>query len=201
MIISASSRTDLPAFYGAWFQNRLDAGYCLSVNAFNGHPYRIGLRREDVDGFVFWTKNLGPFLPRLAALYDRGFPFSIQYTINGHPRCLEPSIPPPETSIAHLRLVARTYGPRVGIWRYDPILITSATDFGFHRRNFTRLARGLAGVVDEVVVAYASFAYRKTRANLARARRGRRGSSGRIRGSSASASFFPNCRRSRPRTE
>jgi len=171
MIVSASSRTDLPAFYGSWFQNRLDAGYCLSVNAFNGHTYRIGLRREEVDGFVFWTKNLGPFLPELATLQGRGFPFVIHYTINGYPRFLEPSILPAETAIAHLRRVAQTYGPTVGVWRYDPILITDATDFDFHRGNFARLARALAGAVDEVVVAYASFVYRKTRVNLARAAR------------------------------
>jgi hypothetical protein len=171
MIISASSRTDIPAFYGDWFRYRLDAGYCLSINAFNGHTYRIGLRREDVDGFVFWTKSLGPFMPKLAVLRERGFPFVVHYTINGYPRFLEPSIPPAETAVAHMRFVAETYGPMVGIWRYDPILITNATDFSFHRENFGRLARALAGVVDEVVVAYVSFVFRKTRTSLARAAR------------------------------
>lgn len=171
MIISASSRTDIPAFYGDWFQNRLDAGYCLAVNAFNGRTYRIGLRREDVEGFFFWTKNLGPFLPKLNILQERDFPFVIHYTINGYPQCLEPSIPPAETTVAHLRCVAQSYGIQVGIWRYDPILITNLTDYHFHRENFSRLARALAGVVDEVVVAYASFVYRKTRVSLARAAR------------------------------
>lgn len=169
MIISASSRTDIPAFYGNWFQHRLDAGYCLSVNAFNGRTYRIGLRPEDADGFFFWTKNLGPFLPKLAILYERHFPFVIHYTINGYPRCLEPAIPPAEKTIEHLRFIAQTYGIKVGIWRYDPILITNKTGFDFHRRNFTRLSRALAGIVDEVVVAYASLVYRKTRLNLVRA--------------------------------
>jgi hypothetical protein len=171
MIVSVSSRTDLPAFYGEWFKNRLDAGYCLSVNAFNGRTYRIGLRPEDVEGFFFWTKNLGPFLPQLGILQERGFPFIIHYTINGYPRFLEPSILPVEKSVAHLRFIAQTYGSRVGIWRYDPILITTTTDFDFHRKNFTRLSRALAGIVDEVVVAYASLVYRKTRMNLARAAR------------------------------
>jgi hypothetical protein len=169
MIISASSRTDIPAFYGDWFHNRLDAGYCLSVNAFNGRPYRIGLRREDVDGFVFWTKNLGPFPPKLAILRERGFPFVIHYTINGYPRFLEAAIPPAATAIAHMRFVTKTYGPKVGLWRYDPILITDGTNFAFHRRNFARLACALAGAVNEVTVAYASLIYRKTTRNLARA--------------------------------
>ncbi len=32
MIISASYKTDIPAFYGDWFMNRLKAGYCRMVN-------------------------------------------------------------------------------------------------------------------------------------------------------------------------
>jgi len=166
MIISASSRTDIPAFYGEWFQNRLDAGYCLSVNPFNGAVYRIGLQRHEVEGFVFWTKNLGPFLPRLRVLTDRGFPFVIQYTINGYPRRLEPSVGPAESACEHMRFVSRTYGSKVGVWRYDPILLTDLTDFDFHRTNFAGLAGELAGAVDEVVVSYASLAYRKARRNL-----------------------------------
>ena len=29
MIVSASRRTDLPRWYGEWFENRLRAGYAL----------------------------------------------------------------------------------------------------------------------------------------------------------------------------
>jgi len=35
MIISASRRTDIPAFYAEWFMNRLEAGYCLVPNPLN----------------------------------------------------------------------------------------------------------------------------------------------------------------------
>ena len=43
MIISASYKTDIPAFYGRWFLNRLDAGYCLMVNPYGGQTHRIDL--------------------------------------------------------------------------------------------------------------------------------------------------------------
>ena len=169
MIISASSRTDIPAFYGAWLRNRLDAGYCLSVNAFNGRVYRVELSSREVDGFFFWTKNLGPFMDNLAEINARGYPFVVHYTINGFPRFLEPSIPPVEASASLLRTLTDVYGKKAAIWRYDPILITSETGFEFHRNNFARIAGQLSGVVDDVVVAYASFSFRKTRANLSRA--------------------------------
>jgi len=32
MIISASRRTDIPAFYSDWFINRIQTGYCNVVN-------------------------------------------------------------------------------------------------------------------------------------------------------------------------
>jgi len=67
MIISASYKTDLPAFYGEWFMRRLQAGYCQMRNAYSRQVSRVSLAREAVDGFVFWTKNVGPFLKHLDA--------------------------------------------------------------------------------------------------------------------------------------
>jgi hypothetical protein len=92
VIISASYRTDIPAFYGRWFMNRLGAGYCMAVNPYNHKPIRIKLSREAMDGFVFWTKNLGPFVKFLPEVRERGFPFVVQYAINGYPRELERSV-------------------------------------------------------------------------------------------------------------
>ena len=86
MIISASYRTDIPAFYGEWFLRRLRAGYCRVSNPYNRkQQMAVSLRKEDVDGFVFWTKNLVPFLHALDEVHECGFPFLLQYTINGYP--------------------------------------------------------------------------------------------------------------------
>ena len=168
MIISASYKTDIPAFYGAWFRKRLAAGYCKMVNPYGGQVYRVSLRREAVDGFVFWTKNLGPFLDTLATVHARGYPFVVQYTITGYPRSLESSVVDDARAAAHMQLLAAQYGPRVAVWRYDPILFTSLTPPDFHRRTFARLARALEGATDEVVVSFAHL-YRKTQRNLDRA--------------------------------
>ncbi len=84
MIISASYKTDIPTFYGDWFMRRLHAGYCKSVNPYSRQVYRVPLDRQAVDGFVFWTKNIAPFLKHLPAVRERGFPFVVQYTINGY---------------------------------------------------------------------------------------------------------------------
>lgn len=170
MIISASYKTDIPAFYGEWFLNRLRAGYCKMVNPYGGQVYRVSLTAEDADGFVFWTKNLGPFLGSLGEVRERGYPFVVQYTINGYPRELERAVVPPESAATHMRTLAGRYGPRVAVWRYDTILFSSMTDKDFHRRNFEDLARRLEGATDEVVVSFAQI-YRKTERNLNRAGR------------------------------
>ena len=67
MIISASRRTDIPAFYWEWFQKRLQEQYVLVRNPLNLHQVsRISLRPEVVDGLVFWTKNPEPLLGRVS---------------------------------------------------------------------------------------------------------------------------------------
>ena len=55
-IISVSRRSDIPAFYGDWFMNRLKAGVAEYVNPFNGKKYDVSLKLEDVVAFVFWSK-------------------------------------------------------------------------------------------------------------------------------------------------
>ncbi|NWG18148.1 MAG: DUF1848 domain-containing protein [Chloroflexi bacterium] len=165
MIISASYRTDIPAFYGDWFRSRLDAGYCLVENPYSGQPYRVSLRREDVEGFVFWTKNTGPFLPHLAELRRRGYPFLVLYSIKGYPRALERAVVDTHRAVEHMKHLATEYGPRVPVWRYDPIVFSSVTTADFHRRNFERLARALEGISDEVTTSFVNI-YQKSRRNL-----------------------------------
>jgi hypothetical protein len=166
MIVSASYKTDIPAFYGKWFLNRLHAGYCLMAHPFDRRKIkRISLVRNDIDGFVFWTKNVGPFLPNLKIVAGMGFPFAIQYTINAYPRTLEYSVTDPTRSIDLAKQIAEEYGPKVLVWRYDPIVFSSATPVESHLDNFEWIASRLEGVTDEVVISFAQI-YDKTQRNM-----------------------------------
>ena len=164
MIISASYRTDIPAFYAEWFRRRFAAGHARVVNPYGGQSARVPLR-DGVDGFVFWTRNIGPFLPALADLRHAGLPFVVQYTVTAYPRTLEASVIAAERSVALIARVAADYGPRAVVWRFDPIVFSSQTQAGFHRDAFARLAAALAGSVDEVVISFATV-YAKTARNL-----------------------------------
>jgi hypothetical protein len=167
VIISASYRTDIPAFYSAWFMNRLREGYCRVINPYGGGAHAVSLRPGDVDGFVFWTRNLRPLLPHLEEVCQVA-PFTVQFTVTGYPRVLESSVIGTEEAITQLREVRRRFGPRVAVWRYDPIVFTSALDAEAHAANFATLTRDLTGVVDEVVLSVV-HPYKKTRRNLDRA--------------------------------
>jgi hypothetical protein len=165
MIISASYKTDIPTFYGEWFINRLRAGYCKVVNPYGRKIFRVDLSPEGVDGFVFWTKNVGPFLTYLAEVHRKGFPFFIQHTINSYPRELESRVIDYSQTIEHMKRISGEYGTERLIWRYDPIIFSSLTPVDWHRRNFEALATALDGITNEVVISFAQL-YKKTERNM-----------------------------------
>lgn len=165
MIISASYRTDIPAFYAAWFAARLRAGHCAVANPYGGPDYSVSLKPGDIDGLVFWTRNIGPFGDALSWTADHALPFVVQFTITGYPRVLETSVQDADAAIGQLRRLAGDFGIKAAVWRYDPVLVTSLTPPDWHVANIGRLAAGLAGAVDEVVVS-AAHIYKKTRRNL-----------------------------------
>ena len=165
MIISASYKTDIPTFYGEWFMNRLQAKYCKMVNPYSQQIYTVSLTPESVEGFVFWTKNAGPFLKHLLEVKRMGYPFIVQHTITGYPRELEYRVIDCSHTLDHMKTLADLYGPHVAVWRYDPIVISSLTPSDWHLYNFEKLARSLEGTTDEVVVSFAQI-YQKTRRNM-----------------------------------
>jgi len=169
MIVSASYRTDIPAFHAAWFLARLEAGFAEVRSPYGGVPYRVPLRPPEATGFVLWTRNIRPLLPELGRVAARA-PFMVQFTITGYPRPLEPHVIDAEAAVAQVQSLRRDWGARAVVWRYDPILISSLTPPETHRAAFAKLAASLQGAVDEVVVSFADL-YRKSARNLAAAAR------------------------------
>lgn len=147
--------------------NRFAAGQCNAINPWNRKPYSVSLASGDVDGFVFWTRHLAPFAEYLPQIAARA-PFYVQYTITGYPRALERSVVSTEHALADLGALARRFGPRAAVWRYDPIVLTTHTTPNWHLENFSGLAQRLEGLVDEVTVSLVQ-PYRKTKRNLDRA--------------------------------
>ncbi len=166
MIISVSRRTDIPAFYGEWLMNRLDAGFADVVNPFNPRQVRrVDLRPEAVDAIVFWTRNPRPLFRRLKQIDDAGYNFYFLYTFTGYPKSLEPNLPSNKAAMDSFRGLSDRIGPQRVIWRYDPIALSSITGHEFHLRNFESICKALRGSTERVIVSSLDF-YAKTARRL-----------------------------------
>ncbi len=110
MIISASRRTDIPAYYSEWMFNRLKKGYVLVRNPRNIHQIgRINLSPDVVDGIVFWTKNPASMLSRLSELDAKEYGFSID-------TCAE-ALELDRLGISHARCIDKDRFERIGKYK------------------------------------------------------------------------------------
>lgn len=144
MIVSASRRTDIPAFHTEWFLNRIREGYCIVTHhAASGIYQRVPLTTDVVDCIVFRSKNPAPMLGRLDAL--RGYNYLFNITMNPYGREMEIHVPRIEERIETFKKLSRTIDPLRMIWRYDPVFLSPKYDLDFHRRAFEYLCRELQG--------------------------------------------------------
>jgi hypothetical protein len=171
-VISASRRTDIPAFYSRWFLNRIRAGFCHWINPYGGQICRVSLRAEDCLAIVFWTRYPRPLLPHLDGLRAVGYSFYFHITVNGYPRAIERANPPLDAQIEVFRRTAAAVSPELTHWRYDPIVLSSLTPPEYHLEQFDAISRRLEGAT---MRCYLSFVdrYGKTERNLGRVARER----------------------------
>jgi hypothetical protein len=165
VIISASRRTDIPAFYADWLVQRLNAGYCLVKNPHNpAQVKRISLLPENVDGIVLWTKNAAPLVPKIAVLDSYSYYF--QYTITPYHADIETGLANKKATVIPAFLqIADKISPKRMIWRYDPIIITPRYTYDYHIKAFTKLCGLLAGSTETCVISFA-IAYQSIAKNL-----------------------------------
>ncbi|MEI7074462.1 DUF1848 domain-containing protein [Pectobacterium versatile] len=163
MIISASRRTDIPAFYHEWFLNRIREGFLLTKNPYNNQVRRVSLLPQDIDAIVFWTRNPSKMIPELVQLRD--FNYYFQYTITGYPKILDSHGLNPYKAISVFQELSKLIGPKKIIWRYDPIIISTATPLEEHKRLFKKIASNLSRYTNRVVISFADL-YKKTEKNL-----------------------------------
>lgn len=164
MIISASRRTDIPAFYSEWFFNRIKEGYVLVRNPMNIYQVsKISLSPEVVDCIVFWTKNPKPMIRRLDELKD--YKYYFQFTLTSYDKTIEPNVPTKKTIIQTFIELSNLIGKEKVIWRYDPIILTNLFTKEYHYKWFEKLAQKLSPYTNKCVISFVDL-YRKTEKNL-----------------------------------
>ena len=152
-IVSVSRRTDIPAFYSDWFFNRLRDGYAITRNPMNPKQFRrVELTPETVDGFVFWSKNPAPMLPKLDLL--REYPYYVQFTLNPYGERIEPGLPPVDERLETFCRLSEKLGSQRVIWRYDPIFLSPEFPIEYHVCQFAQMAKRLSGRTDRCVISF-----------------------------------------------
>jgi DNA repair photolyase len=172
MIISASRRTDIPAFYADWFMNRVREGYFHRVNPFNSKQVSgFSLKAEDVDAICFWTKNPRPLMKHLDELDERGLNCYFQFTLNPYDKTFEPNVPPLQERIESMIELAGRIGPERVVWRYDPIILSNVTPVAWHLEQAEQIAGQLTNATRRLVFSFYDF-YGKGQARLNKALEG-----------------------------
>jgi hypothetical protein len=164
MIISASRRTDIPAFFLEWFFKRIEEGFLLVRNPMNLHQIsRITLSTDVVDCIVFWSKNPRKMINNLGRL--KGYSYYFQFSITGYGQRLEPNVPSVQEAVDTFIALSDLIGKERVIWRYDPIILTDKFDIDYHAAKFESIANQLQGRTNRCVISFVDM-YKKTMRNL-----------------------------------
>jgi hypothetical protein len=138
MIYSASRRTDLPAFFPDYLEDRI-------------------ARSRKLEAMVFWTKDVRNLArrPKLAAAMER-IPCLVQFTATGLAgSAWEPGTPPLKEQLTEIAELGRRLPQGAVVWRFDPIMPAAGDDLAEKainrlldrfRRLLAILAKSLGGL-------------------------------------------------------
>lgn len=155
MIISASRRTDIPAFYSDWFIKRIKQGFVCVKNPMNANQIKtVSLKPEDVDCIVFWTKNAEPLMQKLKILDDLRYMYYFLWTITPYGKDIEPNLSDKKEIITNFIKLSEMIGANRVILRYDPIIINNKYTADFHIEYFKNLTAKLNGRTSRCIISF-----------------------------------------------
>ena len=150
MILNVSGRTDIIGFYTPWFINRLKAGFVDVRNPFNVNQVsRIYF--NDVDMFVFCTKNPTPIIPYLK---DITKPILFHITVTGYHADIEPYVKDKTKIIEDIQKISQILGKDHVYLRYDPIFLNDKYPINYHIKCIKRLCELLEGYIDKIIISF-----------------------------------------------
>ena len=165
MILYASFRTDLPAFYGEWLYNRLrHYGYLLQPNPMN--PKQVQrIDTKDIEAIVFCSKNYKPFM-KYVKWFNNNFKCIFHYTINSYGTEIEPGTPNIGDSINTFKKLSGETSKQQVIWRYDPILFTNKYDIEHHKNSINLISKELKDYAEICIFSFVSTIYPWVKKNI-----------------------------------
>mgnify|MGYP002577124972 FL=1 len=160
MILFASGRTDIPAFYSNWFINRVKAGFVDVRNPFN-QKLVSRIYFSDVDLIMFCSKNPLPMINKLDILK---VPVLFHVTITPYSKDVEPNIPDKKLIIEGVKKLSLVLGIDNVVVRYDPIFLSDKYNVDYHIKAFDKLCKNLNGYVNKIIVSFMDE-YKNVRSN------------------------------------
>lgn len=150
MILNISGRTDIVAFYTPWFMKRLKEGFVDVRNPFNeSQVSRIYF--EDVEMFVFCTKNPRPIIPYLK---DIKKPILFHVTLTGYHKDIEVNVKDKKEIINDIKKISKIIGKSNVYLRYDPIFLNDKYTVDYHIKAIKKLAEELEGYIEKIIISF-----------------------------------------------
>ncbi|MCD6585860.1 MAG: DUF1848 family protein [Desulfobacteraceae bacterium] len=142
IVISASRRTDIPAFYMDWFMDRIDKGFFETVNPYNQKKTIVPATADHVHTIVFWSKDFARFINGGIGeqLRKKGFHLFFNFTVNSEDKILEANVPSLDRRLIQAAFLCETFGPETVSWRFDPICFYTLPD-GSEKNNLTDFSK------------------------------------------------------------
>ena len=157
VIISASRRTDVPAFYMEDFLRDWRKGYTIWTNPFNPKQKRV-VRFDRTKLVVFWTKFPAGYMKLFKEI---DFPHLILFTLNHYPE-LELNLPDLEKRVEVFIEVSKMIGRDKVVWRFDPIvLVEGKIEKEDVVQRFEKILKRVEGYTRRVIISFMT-PYRKS---------------------------------------
>lgn len=168
MILSASRRTDIPAFYSDWFMNRIKEGYVLVRNPMNHNQIsKIILSPDIIDCIVFWTKDPKNMLHHLPKLDEMGYQYYFQFTLTPYEKNIERNLRVKEDIEETFLQLSNRIGSNRVVWRYDPIILNDQLTLSYHKEQFERLCDKFHQFTNSITISFVDL-YSKVKSQLIR---------------------------------
>lgn len=166
VILSVSRRTDIPAFYARWFENRWKSGFCKVANPYNGKMQTVLFDQTRL--IVFWTKNAEPIFSFLKTLDAEGIAYYFLYSLNDYENeGLEPFVPGLKHRIETFKKLSETIGPARITWRLDPLVLSAELNVEKLLQKAKKIGDQLKPYTNKMIFSFVETdRYRKVKRNL-----------------------------------
>lgn len=162
IIISASRRTDIPAFYAKEFIGSLKRGYFYWTNPYNAKKSLVSFSKARF--IVFWSKNPAPIIPFLNELDNLGLGYYFNFTLNDYENeGLEPNLPELKKRIGLFRSLSEQVGRERIIWRFDPLILLHGQKTDILINKINSIAEQIYSHTNKLVFSFVDVNYRKVK--------------------------------------